>query len=289
MGDVARNLASVGKRIHLAASGGRPVRLVAVSKTKAAPILQEAYDAGQRVFGENYVQELVEKAPVLPPDIRWHFIGHLQSNKAKVVTQIPNLYMIESIDSVKLANAVNKHVAKVDREEKLRVMVQVNTSGETSKSGVEPGQAVTDLCLHVATQCLNLQLVGLMTIGRLGDISPECFETLAQCRDQVIAANISGVPPADEFELSMGMSGDFELAIQAGSTNVRIGSTIFGARDYSKKNSIAAASPPPPTSNNNNKDTDSLLERLLRLDISRLTPVQAKQELAELKALAEKS
>jgi len=273
---VAGQLASVGKRLQQV-SGGRGVRLVAVSKTKPAALVQEAYDAGQRHFGENYVQEIVDKAPLLPGDVKWHFIGHLQSNKAKMVCKIPNLYMIESIDSVKLADAVNKYVANVTRSEKLRVMVQVNTSGEESKSGVEPGQAVKDLCQHVATQCLNLQLVGLMTIGRLGDISPECFETLVNCRDEVIAAKIDGVPSGNEFELSMGMSGDFELAIQAGSTNVRIGSTIFGDRDYSKKESSTL----PPFS-----AEDAILARLSKLDITKMTPVEAMQELTALKALA---
>ena len=207
----------------------RAARLVAVSKTKPAAAVLEAYAAGQRHFGENYVQELVDKAPELPGDIAWHFIGHLQSNKAKVVARIPNLFVVESVDSAKLATALDRCVPR--ERAPLRVMVQVNTSGEDSKSGVEPSEA-TELVRFVASECPSLKVVGLMTIGRLGDVSPECFQCLASCRDSVLAAAIQGVPGADEFELSMGMSGDFELAIQWGSTNVRVGSTIFGDRDY---------------------------------------------------------
>lgn len=176
------------------------------------------------------VQELVEKAPQLPSDIKWHFIGHLQSNKAKHIARIPNLFLVESLDSVKLANTLDKALPE-DRAEPLRVMVQVNTSGEDSKSGVEPEEC-TELVRHVATSCSRLRFIGLMTIGRIGDVSPACFERLAACRDKVIEAQIPNVPSLEDFELSMGMSGDFEVAIQAGSTSVRVGSTIFGARDY---------------------------------------------------------
>mmetsp|Transcript_23346 Transcript_23346/g.41292 ORF Transcript_23346/g.41292 Transcript_23346/m.41292 type:complete len:202 (+) Transcript_23346:74-679(+) len=174
----------------------------------------------------------------MPDDVKWHFIGHLQTNKAKLIAGVKNVYVVESVDSVKLANALNKCIA-ADREP-LKVMVQVNTSGEESKSGVEPA-ACNDLVRHVLTECAKLQFVGLMTIGRLGDVSPECFQTLASCRDSVLAANIPGAPAAEEFELSMGMSGDFELAIECGSTNVRVGSTIFGSRVYPKKEAPEAA------------------------------------------------
>ncbi|GBG25707.1 Pyridoxal phosphate homeostasis protein [Hondaea fermentalgiana] len=202
--------------------------LVAVSKTKPNAMVQEAYDAGQRHFGENYVQELVGKAPDLPSDIKWHFIGMLQSNKAKQIASLPNIYIVESVHSQKLANALNKHVPE-DRKEKLRVLVQVNTSGEDSKSGIEPDGCVK-LVTHVIEECDKLQFAGLMTIGRLGDVSPECFDLLNKCKQDVLAAHPQ---LADQpFEMSMGMSGDFELAIEHGSTSVRVGSSIFGARDY---------------------------------------------------------
>lgn len=208
----------------------RPVRLVAVSKTKPAAAVQEAYDAGHRDFGENYVQELIEKAPVLPSDIRWHFIGHLQSNKVKALVEgVPSLAAVETVDSEKLATKLNAAIAAAGRPA-LPVFVQVNTSGEESKHGLDPGAPTVALAQHIAEQCPNLRLAGLMTIG-MPDYSsrPENFECLARCRAEVAAA--LGAAESD-FELSMGMSGDFEAAIEMGSTNVRVGSTIFGARQY---------------------------------------------------------
>jgi len=219
-------------RVQAASSrvGARSVRLVAVSKTKPASALQEAYDAGQRDFGENYVQELLEKAPILPSDIRWHFIGHLQSNKAKALIEgVPSLAMVETVDTEKLASKLNTAVEGAGRS-RLPVFVQVNTSGEESKYGIEPGEACVELALYIAKNCPNLQLAGLMTIGMPDYTSrPENFSCLSQCRKDV--AEAVGMPESD-LELSMGMSGDFEAAIEMGSTNVRVGSTIFGARNY---------------------------------------------------------
>lgn len=208
----------------------RPVRLVAVSKTKPASAVQEGYDAGHRDFGENYVQELLDKAPVLPSDIRWHFIGHLQSNKAKALIEgVPSLAMVETVDSEKLANKLDAAVAASGRPP-LTVFVQVNTSGEESKYGVEPGAECVSLARHIAANCPHLKVAGLMTIGMPDYTSrPENFACLAQCRKEVAEALAVS---EDDLELSMGMSGDFEAAIEMGSTNVRVGSTIFGARHY---------------------------------------------------------
>eukprot|EP00798_Chlamydomonas_sp_ICE-L_P025039 gene25039-10686_t len=240
---VAQAIEGVRSRMEQASarsSNKEPVTLVAVSKTKPVEALQEAYDAGQRVFGENYVQEMVDKAPVLPKDIKWHFIGHLQSNKVKtVVDNVPNLTMVETVDSVKLADKLNNAWELAGREVPLSIMVQVNTSGEESKYGVEPA-AVVPLVSHIATSCPMLKLAGLMTIGMQDYTSrPENFILLGQCREE--AAKALGVPPAS-LQLSMGMSGDFEQAVEMGSTNIRVGSTIFGARDYSKK--LPTAGPP---------------------------------------------
>ncbi|GJP53242.1 hypothetical protein CLOM_g12417 [Closterium sp. NIES-68] len=224
-------LQRVAQAAERAGRSAGQVRVVAVSKTKPVSLLREVYDAGQRHFGENYVQEMLDKAPQLPPDIKWHFIGHLQSNKAKtIVSGVPNLYMVETVDSSRIANYLNKAVAAVGRPP-LRVLVQVNTSGEESKHGVEPAACV-DLVRHVTSQCPNLSFAGLMTIG-MPDYSsrPENFEALARCRAEVCEQ--LGLNPED-LELSMGMSNDFEQAVEMGSTNVRVGSTIFGARDYSK-------------------------------------------------------
>lgn len=227
-GSIAAALADVRARIAaLTAELGRarPPLLVAVSKTKPAELLREAYDAGQRTFGENYVQELVDKAPELPADCAWHFIGHLQSNKARVLCAVPNLARVESVDSEKIANALDKACAA--RAQPLSVLVQVNSSGEDSKYGIEPARAAA-LVRHVRERCPHLRCDGLMTIGALDySPSPECLRRMLACRAAV--ASELGLDEAS-LELSMGMSADYESAIRLGSTSVRVGSTIFGAR-----------------------------------------------------------
>ncbi|KAJ4768181.1 hypothetical protein LUZ62_078556 [Rhynchospora pubera] len=212
------------------------VRVVAVSKTKPTSLIKAVYDStGHRSFGENYVQELIDKAPQLPEDIEWHFIGNLQSNKVKqLLSGVPNLYMVESVDDQKIANHLDRAVGSLGRNP-LKVLVQVNTSGEESKFGVEPSGCV-ELAKHVKLGCPNLVFSGLMTIGMLDYSStPENFKTLLDCQKKVCAE--LGMAE-EECELSMGMSADFEQAIEMGSTNVRIGSTIFGAREYPKKSNI---------------------------------------------------
>lgn len=230
------SLRSVVDRVQQAAErSGRPadrVKVVAVSKTKPVSLIRQVYDAGQRCFGENYVQELLDKAPQLPEDIEWHFIGHLQSNKAKsLLAGVPNLAMVETVDDEKIANHLDRVVASIGRKP-LKVLVQVNTSGEESKFGVEPSGCV-ELAKHVKLSCPNLEFSGLMTIGMLDYSStPENFRALSNCRTEV--CNALGITE-EQCELSMGMSADFEQAIEMGSTIVRIGSTIFGAREYPKK------------------------------------------------------
>ncbi|XP_069872292.1 pyridoxal phosphate homeostasis protein isoform X1 [Dipodomys merriami] len=215
-------------------------RLVAVSKTKPADMVIEAYNHGQRTFGENYVQELLEKASnpkILSscPEIKWHFIGHLQKQNVNKLMAVPNLFMLETVDSVKLADKVNSSWQKKSSPERLKVMVQINTSGEESKHGLLPAEMIA-VVEHINAKCPNLEFVGLMTIGSFGhDLSqgpnPD-FQVLLSLRKE-LCKKLS--IPADQVELSMGMSGDFQHAIEVGSTNVRIGSTIFGERDYSKK------------------------------------------------------
>ena len=209
----------------------QPPRVVAVSKTKPVEDLRAAYDAGHRDFGENYVQEIVEKAAKMPSDVRWRFIGHLQSNKARLLLEgVPSLQCVETVDTEKLANKLNTTVEALGRPP-LECFVQVNTSGEESKHGVDPS-AVVGLCTHIARHCPHLRVGGLMTIGMPDYTSrPENFSMLASCRDAV--AEALGLEPSS-LELSMGMSGDYVAAVEMGSTNVRVGSTIFGARNYSK-------------------------------------------------------
>jgi pyridoxal phosphate enzyme (YggS family) len=249
--------------------------LVAASKTKPAEAILHAYSAGQRHFGENYVQELTDKAalPVLSPaacpGLVWHFIGHLQSNKVKQVARIPNLALVECIDSSKLASALDKACTAVRADALARplgVLIQVNTSGEKSKFGCEPAEA-SALFEHVLRACPALEPRGLMTIGRLAEgPQPDCFDTLVRLRDEICAkfgkptgdaaaaaesgsaaatSSSSAAPSSSvaatrtvdpsRFELSMGMSGDYALALEKGATEVRVGSTIFGAREYPNK------------------------------------------------------
>ena len=171
LSDVVSNAHVVNERIQACAeAAGRPrdsVRLVAVSKTKPAEAIQQLYDAGYRHFGENYLQELTEKAAILPKDIHWHFIGHLQSSKASKITKdVPNLYMLETIDSEKLANKVNNARGTAGLPP-LKVFIQVDTSGEATKSGVDTGSELLSLATFITEQCPNLRLAGLMTIGKL--------------------------------------------------------------------------------------------------------------------------
>ncbi|XP_077284555.1 pyridoxal phosphate homeostasis protein [Arctopsyche grandis] len=211
-------------------------RLVCVSKTKPTPMLIEAYEAGQRHFGENYANELNEKASSADilekcKDIKWHFIGHLQTNKINKVLSCPGLFMVETIHSIKLAENINKQWPKFNIDERqLNVMVQINTSGEDAKNGVQPSEAA-NLTEYVIKNCQNLSLKGFMTIGQYGydcSLGPNPdFICLAKCREDVcsqLGLNLS------DMELSMGMSSDFEHAIELGATTVRVGSNIFGHR-----------------------------------------------------------
>ncbi|XP_050535994.1 pyridoxal phosphate homeostasis protein isoform X2 [Daktulosphaira vitifoliae] len=215
-------------------------RLVAVSKTKPIEQIIYIYHKGQRHFGENYVQELLTKAndPELLekcPDIKWHFIGLVQTNKISKILSVPNLELIETIHSQKLADALNAVWKSQNNNCLLKIMVQVNTSLEEEKNGVLPNNTV-NLCKHIKNNCENLKLIGLMTIGRFGydcSLGPNPdFLALVECKKKVcMELNLD----LNEFELSMGMSDDFEHAIECGSTNVRVGSSIFGYRPKKEK------------------------------------------------------
>lgn len=247
-------LSSVQQRISAVAtkssrSTKAPVRLVAVSKLKPATDILALHSppASHLHFGENYVQELLEKSRLLPPEIRWHFIGGLQSNKCQALARdVRGLWAVESVDSVKKARLLDKGRGERPVEdgggadggaqaEPLRVFVQVNTSGEESKSGVEPdSNELVELSKFIRDECPNLRLQGLMTIGAIArsqattsETENEDFLRLQETRDTV--AGELGIDPP-ELELSMGMSEDFEGAIAMGSDEVRVGSTIFGQR-----------------------------------------------------------
>lgn len=235
MGSIEENLKSVLNRIDIASkrrANTDIVTLVAVSKKKTVYDIIEAYNAGQRHFGENYVQELEEKAnseKILAqcPDIKWHFIGHLQSNKAKKVANLPNMYAIETVDSKKLAELLDNFMKTKDS--KLNVMIQVNTSLEPQKSGILPEELV-EFFTNIK-ELSNLNVLGLMTIGSYeastsGEINKD-FQSLLECKNELV--NKLGIAP-ELVALSMGMSHDFETAIEMGSTFVRVGSLVFGAR-----------------------------------------------------------
>lgn len=204
-------------------------RLVCVSKLKPASDIQALYDIGYRHFGENYVQELIEKAKELPKDIQWHFIGGLQTNKTKdLAKNIENLYAVETIDTIKKAKKLNDSRAQVEGS-KIGIFIQVNTSGEDQKSGILPGDELFELVDVIIKQCPLLELRGLMTIGSYAashdsGSNPE-FSVLSTCK-----AEIESKFGLSALQLSMGMSSDFEQAIRQGSTSVRVGSSIFGSR-----------------------------------------------------------
>ena len=222
---IADELAKVRDRIARAAAAvsrdPNEIRLIAVSKTKPPSAVREAYEAGHRDFGENYAQELVQKAEELPDlgEINWHFIGHLQSNKARQIARVA--HMVQSIDSVSLVKELGKRVAKEGRGV-LPVLIEVNVGGETQKHGAPPSD-VGDVIGAIQAEP-SLALRGLMTIPP-NDLegARRAFEALSSLRS--IHGGKSKLP-----ELSMGMSNDLEVAIACGATMVCVGTAIFGDR-----------------------------------------------------------
>jgi len=227
---IAENLKHIQDSIISAAqrSGRNPdsVKLVAVSKTKPAEAVKAALDAGQRIFGENYVQEFLDKAQQLPESVEWHFIGSLQSNKVKYLAGLTRL--IHSVDRLSLAQEIDRHWGKIGKA--CEILLQVNISGETTKSGT-----TTDDLFQLASEVAllpHIRVKGLMTMPPFFD-EPErarpYFRELKRLSGLLAAEKILGISME---ELSMGMSGDFEVAIEEGATLVRVGSAIFGERYY---------------------------------------------------------
>ena len=231
MPSARERLADVRSRIvDAAARAGRDehnVTLVAVSKTFPAARIVELFHEGQKDFGENRAQELEAKARDIEEDVVWHFVGHLQSNKAKAVTGVS---LIHSIDSLRTAESVARRAARLDILQ--RVLVEVNTSGESSKAGVAPGEAI-DFARRLAGLD-SLEIRGLMTIPALPDDPEESRPTYRSMR--ALSSELQRLIP-EATELSMGMSRDFEVAIEEGATIVRVGEALFGPR--------ASASVPP--------------------------------------------
>ncbi|BFU20616.1 pyridoxal phosphate enzyme family protein [Entamoeba histolytica HM-1:IMSS-B] len=218
----------IGKINHLASQREKPVCLIAVSKTKPKEAIQHLYNVyNHRVFGENYIQELHEKATELEevcPDIEWHFIGRLQSNKLKLLVSTPHLKCVQTVHSIEIAEKLNK--ACINANKTIDVMVQINSSGEEQKGGVSVEEAIS--VVKEVMKCSNLHFIGIMTIGMVGD-SKKNFTTMKQLADTICSQEHLG-----SIEISMGMSSDYEQAIELGATMVRVGTALFGARDYSK-------------------------------------------------------
>ena len=199
------------------------ISLVAVSKTKPVEDIQELYDLGHRDFGENYVQELVEKAEQLPTDIRWHFIGHLQTNKVKLI--VPFVYLIHGVDSVKLLNEINKQAEKHSRV--VHCLLQVHIAREETKFGFDENELFS---LQIS-QFANVKINGLMGMATLTNDMNKVRTEFTHLK--TIFKKLQTSNPRLQT-LSMGMSSDYKIAIEEGSNMVRIGSLLFGERNYQK-------------------------------------------------------
>ncbi|MBE5851700.1 MAG: YggS family pyridoxal phosphate-dependent enzyme [Lachnospiraceae bacterium] len=229
---IKENIISVENNIAnaLKASGRKPdeAKLIAVSKTKPVSMLEEAYSYGIRDFGENKVQELCDKYEKLPKDIRWHLIGHLQRNKVKYV--VDKAYLIHSVDSLRLAEEIQKEAEK--KQVSVDILIEVNVAMEDTKYGVTY-EETEDLIRQIAV-FPNIHIKGLMTIAPYTENASDntiYFNKLKQLSVDIAEKNIDNVCMN---VLSMGMTGDYEEAVKAGSTYVRVGTGIFGERDYSK-------------------------------------------------------
>lgn len=227
---ITENLKHVHERIASACQrSGRElssVQLIDVSKTKPVDMLQEAYDNGERHFGENKVQELVAKYEQLPKDIQWHMIGHLQRNKVKYI--VDKVALIHSVDSVRLAEEIHKEAMKINR--RVPILIEVNVAGEETKFGVAP-EEVEGLLREIAP-FEGIEVRGLMTIAPYvtdPEENRQYFNRLKQLSVDISCKNIDNI---NMNVLSMGMTGDYEVAVEEGASFVRVGTGIFGERNY---------------------------------------------------------
>ena len=227
---LADNLQQVHANIEKACalSGRKPdeVTLVAVSKTKPVSMLQEAYDAGARVFGENKVQEIMDKYDQLPSDIKWHMIGHLQRNKVKYV--VGNACMIHSVDSVRLAEAINAEAVK--KGVICDILIEVNIACEDTKFGIK-AEDIYDFIDEIRN-FHNIKIRGLMTIAPYVDNPEDNRIHFKHLRNLLVDINSKNIDNVYMDVLSMGMTGDYEVAVEEGATIVRVGTGIFGDRIY---------------------------------------------------------
>ena len=227
---VAENLIQVQKNIKEACKKVNrdpdEVTLIAVSKTKPVEMLKEAYEAGARVFGENKVQEIVDKYDQMPSDVKWHLIGHLQRNKVKYI--VDKVAMIHSVDSLRLAETIEKEAEK--KNVVVPILIEVNVAEEESKFGLKPEEVLS--FIEQIADFSHIQIKGLMTIAPYvenAEENREIFRELKKLSVDIAAKNINNVTMS---VLSMGMTGDYMVAVQEGATMVRVGTGIFGARNY---------------------------------------------------------
>ena len=229
---IKENLEEVEARIKRACErSGRErseVTLISVSKTKPVEMLQEAYDAGSRDFGENKPQEIREKYPQLPADIRWHMIGHLQRNKIKYI--IDKVCMIHSVDSIRLAEAIDEEAKKHGIV--MPVLIEVNVAEEESKFGVHLDEV--ESLIRQISELSNIQVQGLMTIAPFTENAEDNRIYFRKLRNLYVDIKDKNIDNVNMCNLSMGMTGDYEVAVEEGATMVRVGTGIFGARSYSQ-------------------------------------------------------
>lgn len=210
-----------------------PCRLVAVSKTHPVEIIKEAYDAGHRIFGENKVQEMVEKYSLLPHDIAWHLIGHLQTNKVKYIAEF--IDTIQSVDSLKLLKEINKRAEMHNRTTPINCMLQISIADEETKYGMSYDEAVALLQSDDYRAMKYIRITGVMGIATNTDDESKLRHEFRYLRTCFINLKETFFFANDDFkEISMGMTSDWKIAIEEGSTMIRVGSGIFGSRNYNK-------------------------------------------------------
>lgn len=230
--EIMRNLDNVMLRVRAAAErSGRSledIKVIAVTKTVDVARINDVYEYGLRDMGENRVQELLEKYDKLPSDIKWHLIGHLQTNKVKYIAD--KVEMIHSVDSIELAKEIDKRAARLQR--KVNILLQVNVSGEETKFGISPDQV--DEYISELSRMENISIKGLMTIAPYAQDPQDVRPVFRKLYNIYIDIKSKRYDNVSMDYLSMGMSNDFEVAIEEGANIVRIGTSIFGKRDYSK-------------------------------------------------------
>lgn len=227
---IAHNILQVKEKINTAYKNSRhkgdaPI-LIAVSKTKPVSMLQEAYEAGCRDFGENKVQELVDKYEIMPKDIKWHMIGHLQRNKVKYI--VDKVALIHSVDSLKLAQEISKEAIK--KGVIVSVLIEVNVSGEETKFGVASKEA--EALIRKISLLEGIKICGLMTIAPYVENAEDNRQYFAQLKQLSVDINEKNIDNVSMNVLSMGMTGDYDVATEEGATYVRVGTGIFGDRQY---------------------------------------------------------